>query len=129
MAKKDPTTPKPAPTVTTDTASSIPIIALVLGVTSLATFTWFFGIPAIVLGIIGLRRYKENRGLSITGLVTGIISTVLMIGFVLFLIAMFVIAITGSNPDAILENNPPQPYDAPFEREYDYPERGSRQGI
>ncbi len=123
------TIPSPAPITTTDSANSIPIIALVLGCASLVTFMWFLGIPAIILGIIGLRRYKENRGFSIAGLVSGIISTVLLIGAIFFFIAMFAIILTSNDPDAYLENNPPRSYDTPYEREYDRFERGAREGI
>lgn len=87
------TKPAPAPQVQTSPASSIPIIAMILGVVSLVTFTWFLGIPAIILGIIGLRKYQENRGFSITGLITGIISTVLLVLAVLFFIVVLVLAV------------------------------------
>lgn len=101
MVKKDSTTttPIPAPQVKTDAANSIPIIALVLGVVSLLAFMWFLGIAAIILGVIGVRRYKENRGFSIAGLVTGIISTLLMIGAIIFFIVMIAIAVTNSDSD------------------------------
>ena len=87
------TKPTPAPQVQTSPASSVPIIAMILGVVSLVTFTWFLGIPAIILGIIGLRKYQENRGFSITGLITGIISTVLLVLAVLFFIVVLMLAV------------------------------------
>ncbi len=89
---KQPTIPAvPAPRATTNSSTSVPLIAMVLGVVSLSTFIWFLGIPAIIMGIIALKKYPENRGYSITGLVTGIISTLLMIGFTLFLITIVTI--------------------------------------
>lgn len=131
MVKKDTTdtTSAPAPQVTTDASNSIPIIALVLGVVSLVTFMWFLGIVAIVLGIIGIRRYKENRGFSIAGLVTGIISTLLMIGAILFIITMIAISVLNSDPDNYM-NNTPQSSNDRYDRHYN--ERyyqDSREGI
>ena len=84
--------PTPAPQVTTEASSSIPVIALVLGIVSLTMFIWPLGIPAIILGIIGLKKYKENRGLSITGIVTGAISTFLMIASLIFVLFIIITA-------------------------------------
>ena len=129
MVKKDTTDTAtvPTPQVKTGVTSSIPIIALVLGVTSLVGFMWFLGIPAIILGIIGLRRYQENRGLSIAGLVSGIISTLLLVCATLFFIVMIAVALVDS--DSSPESTYPHSYDTPYERDYGYPERGSREGI
>ncbi|MBI3889831.1 DUF4190 domain-containing protein [Candidatus Saccharibacteria bacterium] len=119
MVKKDSTTttPTPAPQVKTDAANSIPIIALVLGVVSLLTFMWFLGIAAIILGVIGMRRYKENRGFSIAGLVTGIISTLLMISTVIFFIVMIAIAVTNDDSDTNSDDRGHQ-YNEQPRREY-----------
>ena len=96
--KSSPKKPAPAPQVTTPPSASMPIIAMVLGVVSLVTFMWFLGIPAIILGIIGLKKYSENRGFSITGLVTGILSTLLMVGTAIFLFFLMLLAIVNADP-------------------------------
>lgn len=123
MTKSTPA-PTPAPQTTTNGAVSIPIIALVLGVASLITFMWFLGIPAIVLGIIGLRKYKENRGFSMTGLITGIISTLLLVAAVMF---FFIALILGLfHIDSMQSDSPFEHYDQPGSRYYDTP---SYQGV
>lgn len=94
-------TSTPAPQVTTSAGNSVPIIAMILGVVSLATFTWFLGIPAIVLGIIGLKKYNENRGFSITGLITGIISTILFITAIFFFIVLITLGILHADDSSV----------------------------
>ena len=116
MPKKDLQTPTPAPTIPTNSTSAIPVLALVLGVTSLTTFMWFLGIPAIILGIIGMRRYGENRGLSIAGLITGIISTLLMIGAFLLFTVFFIVTILNSDSQGY-ENSTSTPYSEQDSRE------------
>lgn len=69
--------------------SSLAIVAMVLGAFSLTGPGLFLGIPAIVVAIIALKTHAAGRGLSIVGLVTGIISTL----FSLLFIAMLIFAI------------------------------------
>lgn len=62
---------------------------MILGIISIVTFTGLLlGIPAIVLGIMALRRRVGDKGMSIAGIITGAISTLLSIivlGFVIML--------------------------------------------
>lgn len=68
--------------------SPIAITSMVLGVVSLTGAGFVLGIPAIILAIIALKKDEGGRNLSITGLVTGIVSTILSLLFVAFI--MFV---------------------------------------
>jgi hypothetical protein len=70
---------------------------MVLGIVSLTGPGLFLGIPAIVTGIIALKKKLAGRGLAITGLVTGIVSTVLSLIFCIFMI--FLIAYGIAHPD------------------------------
>ena len=62
--------------------NSLAIMSMVFGVVSLSGPGLFFGIPAIIMGGIALKRKQGERGLSIAGIVTGIISTVLSLLFI-----------------------------------------------
>ena len=64
--------------------SNLAIISMVLGVVSLTGPGLLLGIPAIITASIALKKDVGGRGLSIAGLVTGIISTVLSLIFVAF---------------------------------------------
>jgi O-antigen/teichoic acid export membrane protein len=71
--------------------SSLGIVSLVLGLVSLTGPGLLFGIPAIILGAIALKRKQGERGLSITGIVTGAVSTFLslvIIGFIVFVLIL-----------------------------------------
>lgn len=72
------------------TESSLPIISLILGVVSLTGPGLILGIPAIVTASIALKRKQPNRHLSIAGLVTGIVSTVVSV-LILTLIGIAII--------------------------------------
>lgn len=78
--------------------SSLAIVSMVLGVVSLTGPGLLLGIPAIVTGIIAIRKKVSNRGLAIAGLVTGIVSTVLSILFVLFVILLIAVGATHGDP-------------------------------
>lgn len=71
--------------------NGLAIASLILGILSLTGFSIFTGIPAIITGAIGLKN-PTNRGLSIAGIVTGAISTVLAILVVMF---FFVLLLAG----------------------------------
>jgi Na+/proline symporter len=83
--------------------SSLAIVSMVLGIISLTGPGLLLGIPAIVTGIIALKKKVANRGLAITGLVTGIVSTVLSLLFCLFMI--FLITWSIAHPGEF-ENTP-----------------------
>jgi len=74
--------------------SNISIVSMVLGVVSLTGPGLLLGIPAIVTGVIALRKKVANRGLAIAGLVTGIVSTVLSLLFCIFLTFIIMWGIT-----------------------------------
>jgi hypothetical protein len=71
------------------------ILALVLGIVAVVLsclYAGFWaGIPAIVLGVLGLNRAKQgratNRGLALTGIILGAIGVVISIGVLVFTIA------------------------------------------
>ena len=85
--------------------TSIAMLSMIFGLISMTGFGFLFGIPAIVLAWIALKRHYPERGLSITGLVTGIVSTVLSI---LFLVGMVLLFIWGANhPEEMERQNSP----------------------
>ncbi len=90
----------------TSSDNALAIVSMVLGITSLIGPGLLFGVPAIVLAAIALKKDQGERGLSITGLVTGIISTLLSVLFIIGIVLMFV---WGTNaPEEIpMQNTPP----------------------
>lgn len=64
--------------------NDLAIASMVLGISSLIGFGALTGIPAIVLGTMSLKN-PTNRGMGITGIITGIVSTVLTLLAILFL--------------------------------------------
>lgn len=72
---------------------------MIFGVVSLTGPGLILGIPAIILAIIALKKKAAGRGLSIAGLVTGIISTVLSLLFIAFLIVMLIVSANTPDPD------------------------------
>ena len=99
-----PTHQKPS---TSQQPDILAVLAIVFGVVSLLGPGLLLGIPAIIIAGIALKKDAPGRGLSIAGLVTGIISTVLSLLFIAF-IAM-IIAWSVNHPDT-------------FYDEYYYPE-------
>lgn len=75
-----------------------PVASMLLGVISLATFMWFLGIPALIFGILGLIRNTEHQGYSVTGLVTGLVSTFLLLCTTAVVITVFLIGIFYAEP-------------------------------
>ena len=71
--------------------------ALGLGIASIffscLHFGMVLGIPAIIIGVKGMRAADEgrasNKGLSIAGVVTGIIGSVISAGLLLLFLAVF----------------------------------------
>jgi hypothetical protein len=69
-----PTTALPTPTTP---ANTLGIVSLVLGITGIVTgLNPLLGIPAVVLGIMALRREPGSRGFAIAGIVTGAVTFV-----------------------------------------------------
>jgi len=85
--------------------SSLPLVSLVLGILSLVCLGFLAGIPAIITGVMGRKRAKmtgEGAGMSLAGIITGAIGTVLsIVGAVVAVIvlvaggAAVVTAVTG----------------------------------
>ena len=88
------TTTNPAP-ATSD--NSLAITSMILGIVSLTGPGLLLGIPAIITGAIALRRNGTNRGMSLTGLITGIVSTVFSILFIGFFLFMMMVGILGDS--------------------------------
>ena len=98
-------TEKKAPT-STQPDSSLAIASMVLGVVSLTGPGLLLGIPAIVLAIIALKKNAAGRGLSIAGLVTGIVSTVFSLLFIAFLVIMMIVSANTQNTDKPYHHGP-----------------------
>jgi hypothetical protein len=81
--------------------SGIAIAAMVLGTLSVTGFGLLLGIPAIIIAIIALRNKAPGRNLSVAGLITGSIGTILSLLFIAFFILM---AVWGTD----------QPSDTPY---------------
>lgn len=138
MAKESDTTPvtnvksttsaDASVTATPASESSLPLVSMILGIVSLATFMWFLGIPALVLGIIGLKKTAQNRGFSISGIIMGAISTLFMLCSIFFLIFLILIGGFAASTDTEHPTTDPSPY------QYQYPEgngfrfRGTQEG-
>ncbi len=94
---KTPTTQEPQQVATPHQEdNTLPIIAMVLGLVSLTGPGLILGIPAIVLASISIKKKRGNQGMSIAGLVSGIISTLVSLFFIVFIV--FVIIANLSNP-------------------------------
>ncbi len=80
-------------------SNGIGIAALVVGILALPLSILFFplglilGIVAIVLGIVGIRKAKRgeatNKGMAITGVVTGAVALVIAILVTIFVVGLF----------------------------------------
>lgn len=91
-----------------DTVTSVmAILSLIFGIVSIVTccigIGLVFGIIAIVLSGISLSKKKKGKGLSIGGLVTGIIGTLLSLVIVIYMIFAFT-AVRGVQNDPDLQN-------------------------
>lgn len=77
--------------------NTLAIVSMVLGVVSLTGPGLLLGIPAIITASIALKQKQGSRGLSLTGLITGIISTVVSLLFIAFMILLVMWSV--ANPD------------------------------
>ena len=77
--------------------NSLAIVSMVLGIVSLTGPGLLLGIPAIITGAIALRRHNPGKGMSMTGLITGIVSTVFSILFIGFFLFMMMVGILGES--------------------------------
>lgn len=89
--------------------SGLGMASMILGIVSFTGPGLILGIPAIVMAAIDLKNKTPSRGFAITGLVTGIISTILS----LLVIAVVIIFSIWSyqNPEEFQDfyNDPPAP--------------------
>jgi len=107
-----PVTSRPQPQAQAQPDSGLSIVSMILGITSLTGPGLLLGIPAIITGSIALKKNLGGRGLSITGLVTGIISTVLSILFLTFIAFLIVWGVNrpGDFEQQLLPEETEQPY-------------------
>lgn len=83
-------------------ANGLGVAALVIGIIALVLcwvpFVGLLGIVAVILGFIGIRRVSRgaatNRGMSITGVVTGVLATLAGIAWI-FVFAFFANSISN----------------------------------
>jgi hypothetical protein len=100
---KETTAPASTPQTQPQPEGGLALVSMILGVVSLTGPGLLLGIPAIITGIIALKKNQGSRGLSITGLVTGAVSTVVSILIITF---MAFLVIWGINHPAEFD----QPY-------------------
>ncbi|MDB5186538.1 MAG: hypothetical protein JWM07_10 [Candidatus Saccharibacteria bacterium] len=119
MTNKTSTPPqKAAASVATDQGNGLAISSLALGILSLAGMFFLTGIPAIITGIMSLRKGQKERGMSIAGIIMGSIGTLLSL--LLLLALIFIVALgVMSNPQAT-------PGEPSFDTELNMPIESSR---
>lgn len=95
-------TTKKAVEPTNKQPDTLAVLSIVFGIVSLFGPGLLLGIPAIVMAGIVLKRDLPGRGLGVTGLITGIVSTVLS----LLVIAFFALVVIWGidNPDFFYEH-------------------------
>ncbi|MDR1169678.1 MAG: FHA domain-containing protein [Prevotellaceae bacterium] len=76
--------PPPADSQQRSNSSGMGVAALCCGIVGLLFAGIILGTLAIIFGSVGLKRREKNRGLSITGLVLGIIDVVLSVIYLAF---------------------------------------------
>lgn len=84
-------------TPSTQPDSPLAIISLILGALSFTGPGLFLGIPAVILGIIALKKQLPGRNISIIGLVLGAVSTLL--SFILFALFLLLVVFAAQYDD------------------------------
>jgi hypothetical protein len=104
----------PATPLVTNHVGAFALSSLIVGI--VATFSsWIpiwgmlVGIAALVLGIVGLKK-NQNKGLAITGIVTGSLATLLS----LLITTFFIFALSSGFSEGS------RGYDNGYDEEYDY---------
>lgn len=87
------------------------ITSMVLGLLSLTGFGLILGIPAIVLGIMALKKNEGEKGFSITGIISGAVSTLFSL-VALFFVIIFVIMAAIFSDGATMHDDSQQPYNS-----------------
>lgn len=91
--------------------SSLALVSMILGIASIVTFTGLLlGIPAIVLGIMALKRKVGDNGMSIAGIITGVISTLLSIVMLGFIVMIMMFAAADYEQDRMYEEEQQSEY-------------------
>lgn len=103
MANKTTSAPiEPAtPPVTSAQSNGLAIASLVLGILSLTGFLFLTGIPAIIIGIMSLRKGQTERGMSIAGIIMGsigVLLSLLALICIIFLIALGIMSESSGTP-------------------------------
>lgn len=112
MTKEEKVSTSPTPQTPVQPEGGLALVSMILGVVSLTGPGLLLGIPAIVTGVIALKKNQGSRGLSITGLVTGVVSTVVSLLFLTFMAFLIIWGI-----------NHPEEFDQPY---YQIPEQSER---
>jgi len=89
--------------------NTLPIVAMVLGLVSLTGPGLVLGIPAIVIAAIALKKKRGNQGMSITGLISGIVSTVISL-FVIILLLILIVSNLNNPANPIHRAHPGTSY-------------------
>jgi amino acid transporter len=97
-----------------ETGNGLAITSLVLGILSLTGFFIFTGVPAIITGVLSLRKKQKERGMSIAGIVMGSVSTLLSLLFILVLTAIIALGVT-SEPSGMQGGEPSFNIDMPVD--------------
>ena len=86
--------------------NSLGIVSMVLGIASLVGGGLMLGIPAIIIAVVALKKKRAGRNFSITGLITGIISTAFSLLTVVFVVFWVILGLAG-------QFDAPQPLNQP----------------
>jgi MFS family permease len=95
--------------------NGLAIASLILGIVSYSGFMLLTGIPAIITGVMSLRRGQKERAMSIAGIILGSIATLVSLLFILLFIVLLIIGVnTGDTPrnDRPSINNDSMPVDS-----------------
>jgi hypothetical protein len=75
--------------------NGLAIASLVLGILSLTGFLFLTGVPAIITGVMSLKKTQRDRGMSIAGIVMGSIATFLSLLILLGVILLVILGVTS----------------------------------
>jgi hypothetical protein len=92
-----------APVEPMTSSNGLAIASLVLGILSLTGFLFLAGVPAIITGIMSLRKGQTERGMSIAGIIMGSIGVLLSLLALMFIIFIIVLGVMSdpSNPSGM----------------------------
>lgn len=78
--------------------NGLAITSLVLGILTFSGFLFLTGIPAIITGIMSLKKGQTERGMSIAGIVLGSIGTFFSLVLTLILALVIGLGIMSHSP-------------------------------